>query len=234
MKATDVKPSRLGAAKRAATSFLNAVTPSIAVGSIEFARPPVLLQSPTTDHPLTRDGDRAAQARWRRHGDRRGDRDGAQRDPAGAEDRRQAPARGRDPDLRRRRRTSVSIRSRSRAPPASGTSGSTPSRSAPPAGTDQIKHGSHYVTSAVPVDPTELRADRRDLRWPRLQGARRRRRADDLLTPGQAARAAARQPRARGRLRGRRAGAAVRRPGRLAVVVRAAHMTNANDQTEDR
>ena len=54
MNATDVQPSRLVAAKRAATSFLNRVTPSIAAGSIEFARHAIVLQSPTTDHRLTR------------------------------------------------------------------------------------------------------------------------------------------------------------------------------------
>lgn len=54
MKSTDVSPSRLGAARRAATSFLDAVKPSVEVGSIEFARRPVLLQSPTTDHALTK------------------------------------------------------------------------------------------------------------------------------------------------------------------------------------
>lgn len=54
MTATDVRPSRLGAAKRAATSFLSRVTTDTQVGSIEFARHPVLLQSPTTDHRLTR------------------------------------------------------------------------------------------------------------------------------------------------------------------------------------
>jgi Ca-activated chloride channel family protein len=54
MQATDVKPSRLGAAKRAALSFVNAVSPSIELGSIEFARDPVLLQPPTSDHQLTR------------------------------------------------------------------------------------------------------------------------------------------------------------------------------------
>jgi Ca-activated chloride channel family protein len=54
MTATDVKPSRLGAAKRAATYFLSRVTTATQVGSIEFARRPVLLQSPSTDHALTR------------------------------------------------------------------------------------------------------------------------------------------------------------------------------------
>jgi Ca-activated chloride channel family protein len=54
MSSTDVKPSRLGAAKAAATSFLGHVSPSTEVGSIAFARHVLLLQSPTTDHSLTR------------------------------------------------------------------------------------------------------------------------------------------------------------------------------------
>ena len=54
MQATDVRPSRLVAAKRAATSFLNVVTPGIAAGSVEFARHATVLQSPTTAHGLTR------------------------------------------------------------------------------------------------------------------------------------------------------------------------------------
>lgn len=54
MTATDVRPSRLAAAKRAATSFLKRATAYTQVGSIEFARHPVLLQSPTTNHALTR------------------------------------------------------------------------------------------------------------------------------------------------------------------------------------
>jgi Ca-activated chloride channel family protein len=54
MTSTDVKPSRLGAAKQAATSFLGHVSPLTEVGSIAFARHVLLLQSPTTDHSLTR------------------------------------------------------------------------------------------------------------------------------------------------------------------------------------
>jgi Ca-activated chloride channel family protein len=54
MTATDVQPSRLVAAKHAATGFLKRVSAATQVGSIEFARHPVLLQSPTTDHSLTR------------------------------------------------------------------------------------------------------------------------------------------------------------------------------------
>ena len=54
MSATDVKPTRLGAAKRAALRFLSGVPASISVGQVEFARHPTLLQSPTADHSLER------------------------------------------------------------------------------------------------------------------------------------------------------------------------------------
>ncbi len=54
MTATDVRPSRLVAAKHSAISFLTHVSAATQVGSISFARHPVLLQSPTTDHQLTR------------------------------------------------------------------------------------------------------------------------------------------------------------------------------------
>ena len=53
MSSTDVKPSRLGAAQRAADKFLAGVPSTIQVGSLEFARHPTVLQSPTTDHTLT-------------------------------------------------------------------------------------------------------------------------------------------------------------------------------------
>jgi Ca-activated chloride channel family protein len=53
MSATDVKPSRLGAARAAAKRFVDGVPASVQVGQIEFARQPTLLQSPTTDHALT-------------------------------------------------------------------------------------------------------------------------------------------------------------------------------------
>jgi Ca-activated chloride channel homolog len=53
MKATDVRPSRLGAAQLAATRFVAKVPAAVEVGQIEFARRPTLLQSPTTDHSLT-------------------------------------------------------------------------------------------------------------------------------------------------------------------------------------
>jgi Ca-activated chloride channel family protein len=54
MGSIDVKPTREGAAKRAAISFLQHVKPSFEVGSVEFDNHPTLLQSPTTDHALTR------------------------------------------------------------------------------------------------------------------------------------------------------------------------------------
>jgi Ca-activated chloride channel homolog len=53
MRATDVAPSRLGAAERAAKQFLAKVPSTIQVGLLEFARTPTVLQSPTTDHALT-------------------------------------------------------------------------------------------------------------------------------------------------------------------------------------
>jgi Ca-activated chloride channel family protein len=53
MSATDVAPSRLGAAKKAASTFVAGVPGGVQVGLIEFARRPVLLQSPTTNHAVT-------------------------------------------------------------------------------------------------------------------------------------------------------------------------------------
>jgi len=53
MTSTDVRPSRLAAAKRAGTRFVAGVPASVLVGQVEFARRPTVLQSPTTDHALT-------------------------------------------------------------------------------------------------------------------------------------------------------------------------------------
>jgi Ca-activated chloride channel family protein len=53
MTATDVHPSRLAAAQRAASRFVSGVPGSVLVGQLQFARRPVVLQSPTTDHSLT-------------------------------------------------------------------------------------------------------------------------------------------------------------------------------------
>ena len=54
MLATDVKPTRLVAAKRAARSFLEQVPRRVNVGVLAFNHRPRLLQSPTTDRAVTR------------------------------------------------------------------------------------------------------------------------------------------------------------------------------------
>jgi Ca-activated chloride channel family protein len=53
MQASDVAPSRLIAARRAASRFLADVPSSVQVGLLEFARTTTVLQSPTSDHALT-------------------------------------------------------------------------------------------------------------------------------------------------------------------------------------
>ncbi len=53
MNASDVAPSREGAAQRAAEKFLANVPSTVWVGMLAFARTPVVLQSPTPDHALT-------------------------------------------------------------------------------------------------------------------------------------------------------------------------------------
>ncbi len=50
MQSTDVAPSRLRAALRAARQFVKEVPSTVQVGLLEFARAPTILQSPTTDH----------------------------------------------------------------------------------------------------------------------------------------------------------------------------------------
>ena len=52
MAATDVKPSRLVAARRAATKFVASVPSTVKVGALEFARRPTVLQAPTANHTL--------------------------------------------------------------------------------------------------------------------------------------------------------------------------------------
>jgi Ca-activated chloride channel family protein len=49
MKATDVNPTRLGAAREAARSFIDQLPEDIRVGIVAFASRPVTLVSPTTD-----------------------------------------------------------------------------------------------------------------------------------------------------------------------------------------
>lgn len=52
MAATDVAPSRLAAAERAAVRFTTSVPSTIRVGLLAFNQKPIVLQSPTTDHSL--------------------------------------------------------------------------------------------------------------------------------------------------------------------------------------
>jgi Ca-activated chloride channel family protein len=55
MSATDVKPTRLGAAQQAVNTFLDKVPDRLRVGLIAFAGYPVVAAPPTTDHKLVRD-----------------------------------------------------------------------------------------------------------------------------------------------------------------------------------
>ena len=54
MQATDVAPTREQAAQRAARHFLANVPGTVQVGMLAFARTPTVLQSPTTDHAVTK------------------------------------------------------------------------------------------------------------------------------------------------------------------------------------
>ena len=54
MAATDVAPSRLAAAEKAANEFVSKVPGSVRVGLLEFNTRVALLQSPTTDHALVK------------------------------------------------------------------------------------------------------------------------------------------------------------------------------------
>jgi Ca-activated chloride channel homolog len=55
MRATDVKPTRLAAAKRAAETFLGAVPDRVQVGAVAFNDKAEVLQSPTRDHDAVRE-----------------------------------------------------------------------------------------------------------------------------------------------------------------------------------
>jgi Ca-activated chloride channel family protein len=55
MAATDVAPSRLVAAERAAKQFVKSVPSTARVGLLEFNEKPLVLQSPTTNHALVAD-----------------------------------------------------------------------------------------------------------------------------------------------------------------------------------
>jgi Ca-activated chloride channel family protein len=52
MRATDVRPTRLAAARAAATAFVRQLPSSALVGEMSFAHRPAVLQSPTHDHAL--------------------------------------------------------------------------------------------------------------------------------------------------------------------------------------
>ncbi len=53
MNATDVAPTRLGAARAAEQRFIAGVPSSIRVGLLEFASKAIVLQTPSTDHALS-------------------------------------------------------------------------------------------------------------------------------------------------------------------------------------
>jgi Ca-activated chloride channel homolog len=55
MQATDVKPTRLAAAKKAAASFLDAIPDKVRVGAVAFNQRAEVLQSPTRDHDAVRE-----------------------------------------------------------------------------------------------------------------------------------------------------------------------------------
>lgn len=55
MEATDVKPSRIGAAQAAVRTFLDRVPRRLQVGLIAFAGEPAVATPPTTDHNLVRE-----------------------------------------------------------------------------------------------------------------------------------------------------------------------------------
>jgi Ca-activated chloride channel family protein len=54
MSATDVKPSRLSAAQRAARTFLDRLPGSVRVGAVAFSDVPDAVQAPSPDHDLAR------------------------------------------------------------------------------------------------------------------------------------------------------------------------------------
>ena len=55
MNSTDIAPSREGAAKRAIRRFVAGVPSAVQVGLVAFARTPMVLQTPSSDHALTLD-----------------------------------------------------------------------------------------------------------------------------------------------------------------------------------
>jgi Ca-activated chloride channel homolog len=55
MQATDVKPTRLAAAKKAASTFLAAIPDKVRVGAVAFNQKAEVLQSPTRDHDAVKE-----------------------------------------------------------------------------------------------------------------------------------------------------------------------------------
>jgi Ca-activated chloride channel homolog len=55
MQATDVRPTRLAAAKKAASTFLDAIPDKVRVGAVAFNQKAEVLQSPTRDHDAVRE-----------------------------------------------------------------------------------------------------------------------------------------------------------------------------------
>jgi Ca-activated chloride channel homolog len=55
MQATDVKPTRLAAAKKAAATFLDAIPDKVRVGAVAFNQKAEVLQSPTRDHDAVKE-----------------------------------------------------------------------------------------------------------------------------------------------------------------------------------
>ena len=56
MRATDVKPTRLAAAKRAMLSFLDQAPDSLRIGVVSFSDKPAVIVSPTTDRNVLTKG----------------------------------------------------------------------------------------------------------------------------------------------------------------------------------
>jgi Ca-activated chloride channel homolog len=62
MQATDVSPTRLAAAKKAASTFLDAIPDQVKVGAVAFNQSADVLQSPTRDHDAVREAIASIQA----------------------------------------------------------------------------------------------------------------------------------------------------------------------------
>ena len=149
-------PRAWRAAQRAAERFLAGVPSTAEVGQMEFARRPVLLQSPTTDHSLTLAAIAAAATGRRRYRDRRHDPDGAARADEAHAARRQAAAERDRAAVRRR----LELRHRPAGGGAPGQDAAHPhlhdrARDAERDDPDQARRA-QTVTTPVPVSPQEL------------------------------------------------------------------------------